>query len=112
MASWTGHFDPQLFQAFVRSLGIYPTGSLVRLELARLAVVVEQNAQQLATPVVKVFFSTPTQMHLPPRRLDLSRAGCSDRIVGRESLAQWGFAALDELWLDPEIRRRAHAARA
>jgi len=112
MASWTGHFDPQLFQAFVRSLGIYPTGSLVRLESARLAVVVEQNAQQLAAPVVKVFFSTLTQMHLPPRRLDLSRAGCSDRIVGRESLAQWGFAALDELWLDPEIRRRAHAARA
>jgi HD-GYP domain-containing protein (c-di-GMP phosphodiesterase class II) len=30
MASWKGHFDPTLFQAFVKSLGIYPVGSLVR----------------------------------------------------------------------------------
>ena len=42
MASWTGHFDPAVFSAFVQSLGIYPTGSLVRLESGLLAVVVEQ----------------------------------------------------------------------
>jgi HD-GYP domain-containing protein (c-di-GMP phosphodiesterase class II) len=33
MAQWTreGQFDERIFQAFVRSIGIYPTGSLVRL---------------------------------------------------------------------------------
>ena len=41
MASWKGHFDPGLFAAFVQSLGIYPTGSAVRLASDRLAVVVE-----------------------------------------------------------------------
>jgi HD-GYP domain-containing protein (c-di-GMP phosphodiesterase class II) len=39
MASWKGQFDEPLFAAFVQSLGIYPTGSLVRLQSGKLAVV-------------------------------------------------------------------------
>jgi len=44
MAQWAkdGHFDERIFQAFVKSIGIYPTGSLVKLKSGRLAVVVEQ----------------------------------------------------------------------
>ena len=106
MASWKGHFDAAIFSAFVRSMGIYPTGSLVRLESGRLAVVVEQSRDALVAPVVRVFFSTPTQMPLAPSRLDLSKPGGADRIVARESAAAWGFTDLDRLWLDPEVRRR------
>jgi HD-GYP domain-containing protein (c-di-GMP phosphodiesterase class II) len=106
MASWKGHFDETVFSAFVRGMGIYPTGSLVRLASNRLAVVMEQNPQALVAPVVKVFFSTDKQMHVRPARLDLSRPGCNDRISGRESPAEWGFGRLDELWLDPDILRR------
>jgi HD-GYP domain-containing protein (c-di-GMP phosphodiesterase class II) len=106
MASWKGHFDEAVFGAFVRSLGIYPTGSLVRLESGRLAVVLEQNPQSLVSPVVRVFFSTQQQLHISPSRLDLSRPRCQDRIVARESPERWGLGRLDDLWLDPEIRRR------
>ncbi|HEY2979503.1 MAG TPA: HD-GYP domain-containing protein, partial [Burkholderiaceae bacterium] len=98
MASWQGHFDPPVLQAFVKSLGIYPVGSLVRLESGRLAVVVEQNAHSLVAPVVKVFFSTKSQMRIPPERLDLARPGCQDRIAAREDAAAWSRRELDALW--------------
>ena len=98
MASWQGHFDAALFNRFVKSLGIYPVGSLVRLHSGRLGVVVEQNAAALTAPVIKVFFSTKSNMPISVQRLDLT--GGSDRIVGRESVAKWGFKNLDALWVD------------
>jgi HD-GYP domain-containing protein (c-di-GMP phosphodiesterase class II) len=96
MASWQGHFDPAVFSAFVKSLGIYPTGSLVRLASGRLAVVLEQNAQSLTTPVVKVFFSTQANLPIEANRLDLVKS--SDRITGRESRTDWNFPQLESLW--------------
>ncbi len=107
MAEWQrGHFDETVFQTFVKSLGIYPIGSLVRMKSGRLAVVVEQNAASLTAPAVKVFFSTRSQMHILPEVIDLSRTGCADRITGRESNREWKFAHLDELWAGPEVLRQ------
>ena len=105
MASWKGHFDTTMFSAFVRSIGIYPTGSIVRLQSGRLGVVVEQNADKLSAPVVKLFFSTKSNMPIPPMRLDLATANTADRIVGRESPEQWGFKHIEDLWVDPDLRR-------
>ncbi len=102
MASWQGHFDTAVFSAFVKSLGIYPTGSLVRLSSGRLAVVLEQNAQSLTTPVVKVFFSTVANLPIDARRLDLAKS--TDRITGRESRTDWNFPQLEELWAGPHVK--------
>lgn len=96
MAGWQGHFDPPVFQAFVKSLGIYPVGSLVKLQSQRLAVVSEQNPKSLVAPVVKLVFSLKSQLRLPPETLDLARS--SDKIVGRESPAAWRLPGLDALW--------------
>ncbi|MCZ2105246.1 MAG: HD-GYP domain-containing protein [Comamonadaceae bacterium] len=97
MAEWAGgHFDQRVFQAFVKGLGIYPTGSLVRLESGRLAVVVEQAAGTLIAPVVKAFFSTRSGQRIPPEVIAL--AGSTERITGREDPAAWNFTDLDELW--------------
>ncbi len=107
MAEWrAGHFDEGVFQAFVKSLGIYPVGSLVRMQSSRLAVVVAQNEHSLVAPVVKVFFSTRSQMHISPELLDLSQPHCSDRIAERESNAEWKFTHLDELWAGKDNLRR------
>ena len=106
MVSWKGQFDETLLAAFVQSLGIYPTGSVVKLQSGRLAVVVEQNPGKLVAPVVKVFFSSKSQMRITPERIDLARPGCSDRIVGREAKDAKTFPGLDELWLDPDLLLR------
>jgi len=108
MAAWKGQFDETLFAAFVQSLGIYPTGSLVRLGSSRLAVVVEQNPRNLVAPVVKAFFSVKSQMRITPLRLDLSDKGSNDRIVGRHADEANSFGRLEELWADPELLRRLH----
>lgn len=98
MAQWAGHFDPDIFKAFVRGVGIYPVGSLVRLQSGRLAVVVDQNPSNLIAPRVKVFFSTRTNLPVPVEVLDLSRPAEHDRIVQREDPEPWGFTHLQDLW--------------
>lgn len=106
MASWSGQFDTEIFQAFVKSLGIYPIGSLVRMRSGKLGVVVEQNPSSLVSPKVKLFFSTRSNMPVAVELIDLSASGCHDAIVARESNAQWKFPHLDELWAGPEVLRK------
>lgn len=99
MAEWAdGHFDSRIFQAFVKSLGIYPVGSLVRLKSGKLGVVIEQSPASLLTPRVKVFYSTKSHTRIPPRVIDLSTPGCPDGIQARENPTDWDFPDLMELW--------------
>lgn len=106
MAEWKGHFDEAVFQAFVKTVGIYPVGALVRLQSGRLAVVMEQNPKALLAPRVKVFFSTKSRLPLPQSIVDLSKIADQDRIVGRESAEEWGFERLDELWSGMDLEGR------
>lgn len=100
MAGWAkaGQFDQRVFEGFVRSVGIYPTGSLVKLQSGRLAVVLEQHPSSALTPRVKVFFSTAFKLYIVPQIVDLARPGNIERIVGRELPETWGIDNLDELW--------------
>ncbi|MEY4268589.1 MAG: hypothetical protein RIS90_3124 [Pseudomonadota bacterium] len=100
MAGWAkaGQFDQRIFEGFVRSVGIYPTGSLVKLQSGRLAVVLEQHPTSALTPRIKVFFSTAFKLYIVPQIIDLARPGNIERIVGRELPETWGIDNLDELW--------------
>ena len=98
MASWQGHFDPKVLQTFVKTIGIYPVGSLVRMTSGRLAVVVEQNPKKLTAPKVKVFFSTKSGMPLEPKLVDLTESHVQERIAAREPVENWNFNYLQDLW--------------
>ncbi len=108
MAAWTrsGQFDPAVFRAFANTVGIYPVGSLVRMQSSRLALVVDVNPATPAQPCVKVFWSTKKSMPLRLERIDLASPGATDRIVGRESNAEWGFKHLPELLIGEQTYRR------
>lgn len=99
MASWTGHFDPAIFQAFVKSLGIYPVGTLVRLHSQQLAVVIEQSPGVLLKPRVRVFHCLRRRSRVLMYDLDLAAADCDDRIIQPESPTDWGLRDLEKLWL-------------
>jgi len=99
MAQWEDHFDKALFAAFVKSIGIYPVGALVRLSSKRLAVVIEPGVSSLLKPKVKSFFSLTANAPIPIETVDLAAPSCKVKIEGPENPDNWKFKDLDKLWL-------------
>lgn len=94
---WSGqYFNEELVSHFVRSVGIFPLGTLVRLESELLAIVVEHSGSSLLTPVVRVVYDTRKRWKIDPYDLDLSKQ-TTDRIVGHEPPEKWGIAPSDFL---------------
>lgn len=86
------HFNEELVHQFIRCVGIYPVGTLVRLESGRLAVVVEPGERGPLHPVVRLVYDANKRRHLSLRDIDLSRPGAGggeDRIVAAESPERW-----------------------
>ena len=90
MAEWqVGHFDATVFKAFVKTVGIYPVGTLLKLKSGRLAVVTDQSNQSLLKPIVKVFFSSRSNAPIVMELVDMSRS--QDNIESVEDAAKWGL---------------------
>jgi HD-GYP domain-containing protein (c-di-GMP phosphodiesterase class II) len=96
MFQWSGHFDDDILQAFIRSVGIYPVGSLVRLKSAHLGVVIEHDAEHLTKPRVRIFCSTANPRSTVTR--DVNLAESYDFIVSREDPKSWGLMNFDAEW--------------
>lgn len=89
-------FDPALIAAFVRTVGIYPVGTLVRLESGHLAVVEEVHHDNLLSPVVRVIYHAARRQYVAPAVVDLSRkvGNHYGQIVGAETFERWGLSPL------------------
>jgi hypothetical protein len=102
LLEWSSHhFEPELVRLFIKSVGIYPTGSLIRLESGRLGIVLEQHQDKLMQPRILVLYNAKGKHYLKPEVLDLAAPGCKDRAVGHESFEAW---AIDPMkWLQPGV---------
>ncbi|GAB3025787.1 HD-GYP domain-containing protein [Bowmanella dokdonensis] len=65
-------YDETLVQQFVKCVGVYPTGSLVRLDNGKVGMVIRQNEKLPLQPRIKVFYSQTAGHYLPPKVYDLA----------------------------------------
>ena len=99
MAQWAPQqFDKSIFEQFVQTVGIYPLGSLVRLQSEHLAVVIDVSESRLLTPQVKRFYCLREQRRITPEIVDLATPIARNSITGREDPADWPFKNLEDLW--------------
>lgn len=83
------HFNAKLVERFICLIGIYPVGTLVKLESGMLAVVVSPGHESLLRPTVRIVFDIKKAQTVTPHDFDLSSQ--LDSIVQYESPAQWGI---------------------
>lgn len=63
--------DKALVDKFIHCMGVFPVGSLVKLNTNKLAMVMQQNASP-AKPVVKIFYSVSGGHYVEPKDVDLA----------------------------------------
>lgn len=73
-------YDAALVMTFIKAIGFYPAGSLVRLKSQRVAMVIQANPDKPYLPIVKVFYHARFRQSLPVLDLDLADPDCGDDI--------------------------------
>lgn len=82
------HFNAELVQHFICLIGIYPVGTLVKLESGLLAVVVSPGNENLLRPIVRTVYDIKREYPVEPQDIDLSTQ-LGDSIVQYESPGKW-----------------------
>ncbi|WJG09415.1 HD-GYP domain-containing protein [Aliiglaciecola sp. LCG003] len=67
-------YDRDLVQKFVKCVGVYSAGSLVKLTNGQIGMVVHQNEDLPLSPIVKVFYSARNETYLPIKNIDLKNS--------------------------------------
>jgi len=86
-------YDREILRHFIDSVGVYPIGSFVRLRSGRLAMVVEQDLDNAAHPVVLTFHSLSLDKPVRAEKIALGNCYGKDEIV---CVADLAGAALPE----------------
>lgn len=84
------HFNAELVRRFINLIGIYPVGSLVRLENGMLGIVAKAGRESLLRPIVRAVYTVKHDHFVAPHDIDLS-VQLSDRIIQHESPHRWGI---------------------
>jgi HD-GYP domain-containing protein (c-di-GMP phosphodiesterase class II) len=98
MANSQGHFDDSVLEAFIKSVGIFPTGTCVQMQSGKVGIVVDQHPGSLLTPKVKVFFSTHTGSTIPIEIIDLATSRSGDKIASHADPVKLKLPSLEAIW--------------
>jgi HD-GYP domain-containing protein (c-di-GMP phosphodiesterase class II) len=72
LAGERGQFEKSLVEIVIRTIGVYPVGSLVRLNTGEQAVVVAVNPSQRLKPLVKITGGPQGESYVNPAQVDLA----------------------------------------
>jgi hypothetical protein len=95
------YLNRDLVEKFIAHLGIYPIGTLVRLENHFVGVVIDHGEKDLLHPVVRAVVDARKAKPITPIDIDLARqfsAGQTHGIVACESPEKWKIRPEDYLW--------------
>ncbi|MGK2908982.1 MAG: HD-GYP domain-containing protein [Sphingobium sp.] len=91
-----GHFDSALLFRFMKSVGAYPTGLLVRMKSERLGVIM-QNGKRGFRVRIKLFYDIAAQDFMAPHEITIDDAAPKDEIVNEEKPEDWDFSSWPSL---------------
>jgi putative nucleotidyltransferase with HDIG domain len=98
LLEWSGtHLEEALVHTFIRSMGIYPVGSLVMMESGRLAVVIEASEKDQTRPIIKVIYHSRLKQYIPTEIVDLSKPSSQDSIKSSVDPDKWRIRIADFL---------------
>ncbi|TCM00501.1 putative nucleotidyltransferase with HDIG domain [Sphingomonas sp. PP-CC-3G-468] len=96
MADQPDQIDPRLLFSFMRSIGVFPAGTLVRLRSNQLGIALKSSKPK--TPQrVRVFWSISENALITPYDILPTKGADGDQVVSREMPAKWGFKSWDKL---------------
>lgn len=73
-------YDEELVEQFVACLGVYPVGTLVKLNSGKLGIISKLNKNKPLQPFVRVFYNTRLNQAIAMEEIDLSQAKANDHI--------------------------------
>lgn len=85
------HFDQSLVHMFIKCMGVYPTGSLVKLNNGMLAIVISQTPGHPLKPMVQVIYNSKNFCYVQPRMLDLLKPMHDEKILSYEDPGKYGI---------------------
>lgn len=80
VAESPGQYDEELVEKFIQCLGVYPVGTLVKLNSGKLGLISQLNKQRPLHPHVKVFYNTRLSQAIPIEEINLAKSKYKDQI--------------------------------
>jgi len=91
LMKWSNtHFNSELVQKFIQSVGIYPAGSLVMLSNYHLAKVIDVD-KNILKPSVEIFLDTKSRTYISKQRVNLAKMD-KLKIISAESYEKWNIS--------------------